>query len=517
MELARKRGPSVDIHGHSVELRSSPFPTIDHLVRWRTAQAITVVMHASSQPSEQIVRLSPRPWERAFERGDSRSPDATAKRAIPFVAVVAIAAAIAAYCVFRAAPVHNLKEIEAAVLLAGLGLAADLLYFEHTRGATGSIAFIPFAAATIVSPTWGAVAAIALAGVISQIACRRHSLKGVFNVVQTVLGLSLGVLVYLAAGGPGLLSTSGMSLLGTAQVALIPTICLTSSMILVNSATVSGVVAITQQRRALDVWKATTLPTAPYFVLTTVFAFYLAWLYASLGPIGAAGLVIPLVGVRQLYRTTIELTNVTEELLDLMVAAIEARDPYTSGHSQRVARASKIVARAIGLRPADVERVGIAALLHDVGKIDEAFAPILAKEGRLTPEEWELMKRHPIRSAELVGLLSSLRDVVSPVRHHHENWDGTGYPDGLKGSDIPLASRIIMFADTLDAMTTDRPYRKALGMDEARAEFLKFRGRQFDPDIADRIVSDEVWAELYDSCREKVELAPIGHRRTTAG
>ena len=87
-----------------------------------------------------------------------------------------------------------------------------------------------------------------------------------------------------------------------------------------------------------------------------------------------------------------------------MVAAIEARDPYTSGHSQRVSRASKIIARTIGLRPAEVERVGVAALLHDVGKIDEAFAPILAKEGRLTPEEWDIMKRHPIRSAELVGL-----------------------------------------------------------------------------------------------------------------
>jgi HD-GYP domain-containing protein (c-di-GMP phosphodiesterase class II) len=134
-----------------------------------------------------------------------------------------------------------------------------------------------------------------------------------------------------------------------------------------------------------------------------------------------------------------------------------------------------------------------------VGKIDEAFAPILAKEGRLTPEEWETMKRHPIRSAELVGLLSSLKDVVPAVRNHHENWDGTGYPDGLKGTAIPQASRIIMFADTLDAMTTDRPYRKALSMEEAKAEIIKFRGRQFDPDICDRIVEPDVWSQLYES------------------
>jgi HD-GYP domain-containing protein (c-di-GMP phosphodiesterase class II) len=277
-----------------------------------------------------------------------------------------------------------------------------------------------------------------------------------------------------------------------------------AALILVNTATVSGVVAIAQQKSVIEIWKATTLPTAPFIALTAFLSFYLAWLYSGLGPGGAAALVIPLLGVRQLYRTTLELSKVTEELLDLMVAAIEARDPYTSGHSQRVSRASKLIARTIGLRPAEVERVGVAALLHDVGKIDEAFAPILAKEGRLTPEEWEVMKRHPIRSAELVGLLSSLKDVVPSVRHHHENWDGTGYPDGIKGESIPLASRIIMFADTLDAMTSDRPYRKALTVEEAKAEFIRFRGRQFDPSICDRILTEDAWAEIYKSYQEQV-------------
>jgi putative nucleotidyltransferase with HDIG domain len=221
---------------------------------------------------------------------------------------------------------------------------------------------------------------------------------------------------------------------------------------------------------------------------------------------GTAGLIVPMLAVRQLYRTTVELTKVTEELLDLMVAAIEARDPYTSGHSQRVARASEVIARALGLHPNETERVTVAALLHDVGKIDEEFAPILAKEGRLTPDEWAIMKRHPIRSAELVGLLSTLQDIIPAVRHHHENWDGTGYPSGLKGEEIPRGSRIIMFADTLDAITTDRPYRKALTIEEARSEFIKFRGRQFDPLICDCILAPEVWDELYKAT-QKTEAA----------
>jgi HD-GYP domain-containing protein (c-di-GMP phosphodiesterase class II) len=111
-----------------------------------------------------------------------------------------------------------------------------------------------------------------------------------------------------------------------------------------------------------------------------------------------------------------------------------------------------------------------------------------------------------------------LQDIVKPVRHHHENWDGTGYPDGIEAETIPLASRIIMFADTLDAMTTDRPYRKALTLNEARAEFIRFRGRQFDPTICDRILSSAVWDDLYRATKkpDHVDRASLPLRRTSA-
>jgi HD-GYP domain-containing protein (c-di-GMP phosphodiesterase class II) len=392
------------------------------------------------------------------------------------------------------------EHFYAAILLAALGVAAEMLNYEYVKGAaSGSISLIPFAAATLCTPTWVSISAIAVASAVVQVLSRRHWLKGAFNVAQMVLGLSLAVLVYRSSGGVAVLDHRGATLFAALRADIWPALLLVVTVVLINTATVSGVVAIVQQRSVIEVWKASALPTAPFMALTAFLTFYLAWLYTGLGPAGAAALAFPLLGVRQLFRTTVELTKVTEELLDLMVAAIEARDPYTSGHSERVSRASKIIAKAIGLRAAEVERVGVAALLHDVGKIDEAFAPILAKEGRLTPEEWEIMKRHPIRSAELVGLLSSLKDVVPAVRNHHENWDGTGYPDGLKGTAIPPASRIIMFADTLDAMTTDRPYRKALTMEEAKAEILRFRGRQFDPEICDRIMDPDVWAQLYES------------------
>jgi HD-GYP domain-containing protein (c-di-GMP phosphodiesterase class II) len=116
------------------------------------------------------------------------------------------------------------------------------------------------------------------------------------------------------------------------------------------------------------------------------------------------------------------------------------------------------------------------------------------------------MQTHPIKSEELVRTVSQLKDVVAPIRHHHENWDGTGYPDGLVGDTIPIASRIIMFADTIDAMTTDRPYRAALTEAQVRAEFIKLRGRQFDPNICDVLLESPIYSKLFD---QDVPLTPV--------
>ena len=395
------------------------------------------------------------------------------------------------------------REIEGAAvglaaLLAALSIAADFMAFYQTRrDAVGSVALIPMSATVLVLPDWRGLVAVWLVQVATQFVNRRSLIKGVFNVSQVTLGFALGIVAFRTLGGTSFSLLKGSGFLDALGALFLPTAALIVSCIAVNTLSVSVVLSAVTGRRVFGTWLSSNKSTVAISLMQVMFAFYLAWLSVNLGVIGAAGMVLPMVAVRQLSRTTIELTGVTEELLDLMVAAIEARDPYTSGHSKRVARSSKAIAIALGLKPEQVERVEVAALLHDVGKIDEQFARVLAKEGRLTPEEWTIMKRHPVRSAELVGLLTSLKDIVPAVRHHHENWDGTGYPDNLKGDNIPLGSRIIMFADTLDAITTDRPYRKRLSVEEARAEFLKFRGKQFDPWICDRVISQDVWNELY--------------------
>jgi len=408
-------------------------------------------------------------------------------------------------------PTAREAAIGLAALLAIVSVGADFMAFYQSRkDAVGSVALIPLSAVVLVVPDWRGILAIVAAQTLTQLLNRRSLIKGAFNVAQVTLGFAVGVGAYRLLGGGSFSTLVGKGFFSALSTLIAPTTALIVSVIVVNTSCVSLVISAVSGQRFFGTWLSSNRASAAISLLQVVLAFYLAWLSVNLGVIGAAGMVLPMIAVRQLSRTTIELTNVTEELLDLMVAAIEARDPYTSGHSKRVARASRIIAKAIGLKPEQVERVEVAALMHDVGKIDEQFARILAKEGRLTPEEWETMKRHPLRSAELVGMLTSLKDIVPAVRHHHENWDGTGYPHNLKGEDIPLASRIIMFADTLDAITTDRPYRKALDIEEARREFVKFRAKQFDPWICDRVVAEDVWQELYRSIEDERLLEDPG-------
>src|SRR5690606_33930388 len=161
-----------------------------------------------------------------------------------------------------------------------------------------------------------------------------------------------------------------------------------------------------------------------------------------------------------------------------------------SGHSLRVSAMSRTIALELGLPVKEVEQIETAALLHDVGKIHEEFAPLLRKETRLTPEETALMQTHSTKSAELVGIISKFRGFIQEsVRHHHERWDGQGYPAGLVGADIPLGSRIILVSDTIDAMTTDRPYRKRLGLDVVVAELQMCTGSLCDPAFIDVVVT----------------------------
>lgn len=410
---------------------------------------------------------------------------------------VCVCAVTAMAALFWVCPEPLPSHALAAICLAAFGIIAELLTYQMPQGGSGSIALIPYIACTLVAPDWTAAASVGLSQILAQINHRRPLAKSTFNIAQSVLSTSLAVLAYRAAGGVSIAEVTDLwsfALHGGPLVLL-----LLSVLVLTNTLTVSAVISISQGTSFATVWRENTLGTVVYTLFAGALAYLLAGMHVLWGPVGSGLVLVPIVGFRQFYKTTLQLQQTNRELLELMVKAIEARDPYTSGHSRRVADSATIIARGIGLTATEVDRVRIAALLHDIGKIDEVYAPILRKEGKLTDDEWAIMKTHPIKSAELVATLSDLRDIVGPVRHHHEHWDGRGYPDSLKGEAIPLGARIITFADTLDALMTDRPYRRALGEAEVRAEFVKHCGTQFDPTICGHVLSPAVWAQLFPS------------------
>jgi len=166
-----------------------------------------------------------------------------------------------------------------------------------------------------------------------------------------------------------------------------------------------------------------------------------------------------------------------------MAAAVDAKDAYTQGHSARVSRYAVAIGRALGLAAPDLERLELAGLLHDVGKIAVPDA-ILKKEERLTDEEFTVIKEHPVTGERMLADLPYLpKDILPPVRHHHERWDGRGYPDGLAGAMLPPDAAIMAVADAFDAMTSTRTYRPALSVSEAVRRIREGSGTQFAPHV----------------------------------
>ncbi len=172
------------------------------------------------------------------------------------------------------------------------------------------------------------------------------------------------------------------------------------------------------------------------------------------------------------------------DLLATMTKILEMKDHYTKGHSERVKEYSIWIGQRLGLKDDELEIIEYSAMLHDIGKIAVSDV-ILLKPGKLNDEEWAVVKRHPTISSDILSSLKLLHAELPVVRHHHERFDGKGYPDGLKGENIPLYARILALADAYDAMTSARPYRNAPSKEDAIREIEKGRGTQFDPKLAD--------------------------------
>jgi hypothetical protein len=405
---------------------------------------------------------------------------------------------------------------------------ATLLESLHTRlrlAAKGSTSFIiQMASALLFGAWWAGIIAIG-STLYDEVARGSAYVKRIFNISQRALAISLATLVYHSLGGglpPTYLDSSATLANPAVQRDLGLFLVFAIVFFMINSAAVSAAIALSSGRAYREVWSLNTRGVIAYDLSASFVGVMVAWLYVisdkwlGFGSIGLLGVIVPIIAVRHVYGLYHQLEDSGQELLQVMVKAIEARDPYTSGHSVRVSELSRAVAVELGLAARTIEEVETAALLHDVGKIHEEFAPLLRKEGRLTDEETALMQTHSAKSAELVGIISKFHGFIQDsVRHHHERWDGQGYPDGLSAKDIPLGARIILIADTIDAMTTDRPYRKRLSVEVVLAELQKCKGTQFDSDLIDVVVKSVAVRRLISGKSEPIESGVLRSRRVS--
>jgi HD-GYP domain-containing protein (c-di-GMP phosphodiesterase class II) len=232
-----------------------------------------------------------------------------------------------------------------------------------------------------------------------------------------------------------------------------------------------------------------------YELTSAPIALAVAVAYQELWLVGLLLLALPILMIRLAYSQYLQLKQTYRETVRTLVKIIEMHDPYTAGHSDRVAIYTRRLCEALHLSAKTTERIELAAYLHDLGKIHLDLSGIVRKEGKLTEDERRLVRLHSVVSADLANQVSHFRgEIEAMIRHHHENWDGSGYPHGLRGEEIPLGARIILLSDAFDAMTTSRVYRAALDLEHVKAEFRKFAGSQFDPNLTplflDQVIGD---------------------------
>jgi putative nucleotidyltransferase with HDIG domain len=420
-----------------------------------------------------------------------------------YISAILAVLALAVSQMYYASPEYSRVDVQALTLLVAVGMVSELFSYNLAREGRASVAYVSYFASIILVPSWPAVVAVTAVKWLMETLSRIDRRKAIFNAATHGLTVSVAIAIYSAFGGQSLLALSPQSLGSVAEAVGIPALLAFASGFVVNTMLVTGAIAMEKGEAYVALVKQNVASSIGADLVGSPVVFVFAWVYATFGWMAAAVSWIPFLGLRHLSQLNAELQRTNSELLQLMVKSIEARDPYTSGHSRRVSKYAVAIARLIGRSEREIADIERAALLHDVGKIYEKYGPILSSTGRLSAAEWVTMQEHPIDGANLVGTITSMRHFVPAVRHHHENWDGTGYPDRIAGDDIPLASRVIMFADTIDAMTSERPYRRPLTEADVCAELTRGRGKQFDPQITDRLLAAGVWKTLFGDAKSR--------------
>jgi len=304
--------------------------------------------------------------------------------------------------------------------------------------------------------------------------------KIIFNASQYALSVGVAGITYQYVGG--VVGFQNFFKFAFPAILCALTYCL------VNSILVTIVISFAQDSKITTVWRVDIKEMIPSYIAEAPMGFLMAIVYVDVGIFGILLFFLPLLLARRSFELYTKMRKVYLDTIRALAAAIDAKDPYTKGHSERVAKTSVALAQELNLSGRDIENIEYTALLHDIGKIGIADS-ILGKKGSLTSQEFDKIKEHTIMGANIIEPVDFLKNSYWAIYHHHEKYNGKGYPDGIKSEDIPILARIIAVADAFDAMGSDRPYRKKLDKDTILKELKDQSGKQFDPKVVKALIS----------------------------
>ncbi|MEA2022467.1 MAG: HD-GYP domain-containing protein [Candidatus Caldatribacteriota bacterium] len=328
-----------------------------------------------------------------------------------------------------------------------------------------------------------------LGALISEVVERKISwYKVVFNVSQYALSTGIAGIAYKKAGG--IVGAQDIF-----QFILPATICALAYCI-VNITLFVLVVSFSQDVKIKTILRKSVKDTVPSYIAEAPMGFVMAIVYMEVGIIGILLFFFPLLLARRSFELFAKMRKVYLDTIRALAAAIDAKDPYTKGHSERVSKNAVALAQEMNLPDREIENIEYSALLHDIGKIGIEDS-ILGKNDRLTEQEFEKIKKHTIMGANIIEPVDFLKSSYKAIYHHHERYNGNGYPDGIKEEEIPLSARIIAVVDAYDAMGSDRPYRKKLGKDIIIKILKEQSGKQFDPEVV------KVFLSIIEGKKEK--------------
>lgn len=370
-------------------------------------------------------------------------------------------------------------------LLTLLAFAVENYAFQLPIAGSVSLSFaLSYAAMLHSGPLAGLLCGLAVAYTIEEYRAKKPLILVLFNAGQLALSAGLGGLVYFETGGMMLAQSQELASTST----LVPALLGALTFYLINVVTVAYAASSLTGRPFSSVLREQgfLLYGASLLVLALL-GLLIAYLLASGSWLGLLMLVLPFVAARRTFRVYAELTEAYTSTVRSLVTAIEAKDPYTRGHSERVAVYARGLAERLGAPRSEVDLLERAALLHDVGKIGIPL-DTLTSPNQLSSEEVRLIRQHPSVGSQLVRDVEFLSDTVPVILHHHERIDGAGYPLGLISEGSPRLARMLAVADSYDAMTSDRAYRIGMSMEEAVAEMRRVAGAQLDASMTEHFI-----------------------------